>query len=179
MALNNGPEYNYENPNQSTTRPEGSYPPNSDGEDHEIETPTVPKTKIGNKKSRIKIIVFGGIIAIILLIGIFIYSNTLWGEDRIAYDILETCSSSFKNPSSVRIISGSVCDDQFRDQKALYVNLMAENGFGATTSSYYNLYEDGKILEIDFDLSLLQRSYDSKDDFNIKKVNKKFASLWN
>lgn len=179
MDINNGPECNYENSIQSTTSPEGGYPPNSDGEDHNIETPTVPKTKIGTIKSRNKNIVFGGIIVVILLIGIFIYSNTLWGADRIAYDILETCSSSFKNPSSVRIISGSVFDDQFRDQKALYVNIMAENGFGATTSSYYNLYEDGKIVEIDFDLSVFQFLYDSKDDFHIKKVNKKFESLWN
>lgn len=89
--------------------------------------------------------------------------DTLTDRENAIYQLVLDVSYKFKNPSSVRIVSGKVNYDttntknppyEFRDfelEKGYYINanlrLSATNGYGATTTEYYHIIynKDGKI----------------------------------
>lgn len=65
-------------------------------------------------------------------------------EDSMAFEYLEAASSSFKDPSSVRIVSGAFSGD---DEPTLYAKVLATNSFGANVTSYYAIFDDGTCIE--------------------------------
>ena len=69
--------------------------------------------------------------------------SKLKGDDLKAYQYLDDAKWSFKDPSSVRLISGTVTDCAF------FCRISATNGFGARTSSYYIIWDDGSIWDED------------------------------
>ena len=84
-------------------------------------------------------------------------------KNQRIYEFVLDVAYKFKNPSSVRVVSGKVNYDttdtdtppyDFRDfeiEKGYYINgnlrLSATNGFGATTTDYYHIIydKDGKL----------------------------------
>ena len=105
------------------------------------------------------------IVGVLVIAGIiFAYNNILFGDDKIAYDIVVNASSQFKDPSSVRLVSGTLNEDQ----DYLFCGINAKNGFGARGTSYYSISLKGTIIEEENPGSL----YTARDDLNIDKINK-------
>ncbi len=107
--------------------------------------------------------------ALLLIIGIFyVKNNVLFGDDKKAYDMIVEAADNFRNPSSVRLVSGTLGVDK----DCLFVGISATNGFGARGTEYYFISDDGWILEEDSPASY----YKDKDDLNIEKINKRLAA---
>jgi len=104
--------------------------------------------------------------AILLVVGFVVISqNTLTGDDKVAYEIMLEAANNFKNPSSVRLVSGTVGVDK----DCLFAGVSATNGWGARSTSYYYISGSGWILEEDDATSL----YKATDKLHIQKINKK------
>lgn len=103
--------------------------------------------------------------AILLIVGgVVISQNTLFGDDKVAYEMVLDAADYFKNPSSVRLVSGSVGVDK----DCLFAGISATNGLGARSTSYY--YIDGEGLFEDDDPSSF---YKDTEKLHIKKINRK------
>lgn len=100
----------------------------------------------------------------IFLAFLIVNGNILIGDNKIAYDILVEAADNFKNPSSVRLVSGRLGTEK----DCLFCGISAKNGFGSRTTEYY-FVKDGWILEEEKPLSF----YKTKDELDIKKINKK------
>lgn len=145
-----------------------------------------------NKKRKIRSVVIVSIVSIIcVMLVIFICYNkstTLTGDDKIAYELIINASHNFKNPSSVKLVSGTVTDD---GSAGSFV-LSSTNGFGARTTGYYAITSSGYVLDLDdeddimfkmLDISdssmyLLRNSCEHKDILNMKKINKALEDYW-
>lgn len=122
------------------------------------------------------------IIAIILGIKIAAKTdNSLSGDDLAAYELISEVAYEFKNPSSVRIISGSVYYDEEENEYSGWFALSATNGYGATTVGYYFVsYLDGEIFALDLEevdsgsVSLAKE----RDELNVDRINKALDKKW-
>lgn len=139
----------------------------SDFSDNSVKTST-KKVLTAIPKDKIKCIVIGISVIVLIVIGIIIVNNnTLSGDDKIAYEMIVEIAPKFKDPSSVRLVSGCVGIDK----DCLFCGLSGINGFGARTTSYYFI-EDGELMESD-NVDLLSWLYKNTDELNIEKINKK------
>lgn len=121
--------------------------------------------KLKEKKITSKLIIIA--VAICIFLGSFmVANNTLWGDDKIAYELVLDIAYFFKDPSSVQIISGTVGTDG----DCLFCGISAKNGFGARGTDYYYV-SDGQIVESENPISI----YTTKDNLNIDKINKKLS----
>lgn len=129
---------------------------------------SVSQNNIGTGRSisgKTKKIIAIALATIILVVGFVIISqNTLTGDDKVAYEMVLDTANNFKNPSSVRLISGTVGVDK----DCLFAGISATNGWGARSTSYYFIMSGG-IIEEDDPTSL----YKATDKLNIQKINKK------
>lgn len=116
--------------------------------------------------------------------------SSLDDREQKCYKLVVECSYEFKNPKSVRIVSGtlnyypSVDEDYF----SAYLRLSATNGYGATTTGNYFLGydDDGSTFCIDLDYldenGFDQSKYIQKckvtDDFDVNKVNIALEQYW-
>lgn len=108
-----------------------------------------------------KIVVIVSII-LFVVIGAFVANRyILWGNDKAAYDMMVACADNFKDPSSLRLVSGTISID--KDYMWAVVN--ARNGFGAYSSGSYFISASGSIIETDAD-------YCNGTDFNVEKINR-------
>jgi len=137
------------------------------------------------------------ITVVAIIVGVFIFMpkgvgglqgydvTALQGKDKLAYEIIIKCSYSFKNPSSVRLISGG--GNILEKHEVLLARVSASNGFGATTSSYCALI--GKTGDIGKSGDIL--SYDDRErseleneffhdttTLNIAKINAALDAYW-
>ena len=147
-----------------------------------------------NKPIFIKPLIGFLLIIVILVSGFFAYSNILWGEDKIAYDLVVEHIYSFKNPSSVKVISGDVTELDAGTKHA-FLRLSATNGYGGTVAGYYYLAEDFMIDLEDEDerqlFKLLNSDISDKDfevsialcrlqeRLNITKINRALERKFN
>lgn len=111
-------------------------------------------------------------------------------KEQKCYELMIDVSYEFKNPSSVRILSGTVnyYPDTSPDYLSAYLRLSATNGYGATTSGYYfcGYSDDGSLFVYDLEEygtdNPMYSSSMSKckvlDDFDIDKVNKMLDKKW-
>lgn len=108
-------------------------------------------------------------VCLALIAGVLISRNVLWGDDKAAYDIMVACADDFKNPASLRLVSGTLGVDK----DFMWVKIRAQNGFGANTIEYYAFSKAGWSLKEDdyFERSYL---YDA-DDLNVDKINRIYA----
>ncbi len=106
------------------------------------------------------------IAAILLIVGIVVINqNVLTGNDKVAYELVLDVANNFKNPSSVRLVSGTVGVDK----DYLFAGISATNGWGARTTSYYSISKGGWIFEEEDPISIFKAT----DTLNISKINKK------
>ena len=110
------------------------------------------------------IIALAALLVIGLVIGLIVAkSNTLSGDDKVAYELLMDVVDKFKDPSSVRIVSGRVGVDK----DCLFCGISAVNGFGARNTRYYFIM-GGQIVTED-DPNYL---YTETTKLNYDKINK-------
>jgi len=120
-------------------------------------------------KTRAKKVLILAVVCVII-IGVVVgavSANVLFGDDKIAYDLIMDVAYDFKNPSSVRLVSGTVGVDD----DCLFCGISATNSFGAKSTEYYFIMggKDPWIMEQEDPNSL----YKDRDELNIKKINKK------
>lgn len=143
------------------------------------------------KKKKSKILFFIAIAAALCTV-IFAFSQfnkekPLTGKDKIAYDLIINASYSFKDPSSVRLVSGMVSE-----HSGSFV-LSATNGFGARNTNHYLVMEDD-ILNLDDEdnimftllfsnnkaaLKDIKEACEMRDQLDVKNINKHLAKYWN
>lgn len=107
------------------------------------------------------------LIAVIIICVFIIASNTLTGDDKVAYDLIMTVADDFKNPSSVRLVSGTLSSSK----DYLFCGISAENGFGARSMSYYSI-GDGIIFREDSVYDIFKK----KDGLNFEKINRALSN---
>lgn len=132
----------------------------------ERSTPVIQNNIGKNISGKTKKIIAIALAAILLVVGFVVISqNTLTGDDKVAYEIMLEAANNFKNPSSVRLVSGTVGVDK----DCLFAGVSATNGWGARSTSYYYIDGSGWILEEDDATSF----YKATDKLHIQKINKK------
>lgn len=136
---------------------------------------------------------------IVIVVGILNFyacgEEELKGRELAAYNLILEASYEFKDPSSVRVISGQLTGDIERDQETLdagFFVISAKNTYGArTTERYLVSHYDGELLVEKYSdlaeiIKLLTKTTevefnekcDKKDDFNIDKVNAALNKKW-
>ncbi len=131
-----------------------------------------------------KLVIFIGIIVAILLI-VSISGNVLFGDDKIAYDMVLEASDHFKDPSSVRLVWGYIDSD--RDGA---FDISANNSWGARGTNKYCIGTDddgeiyvweadaGELAENLYDLIKLNSKIDNNQGVNVDKINKALDRKW-
>ena len=132
--------------------------------------------------------------------------ESLTAREQAIYQLVLDASYKFKNPSSVRVVSGMVTFDEanaensdkefsnFELQRGYAIDghfrFTATNSFGATISEYYfcGYNDDGTIFAYNFDTykNLVPTVYvkmvewaSKTDDFDIDKINAALEKKWN
>jgi hypothetical protein len=123
-------------------------------------------------KNRVKLAMLIGILCLAaLFFGFYSHSkNVLTGEDKIAYELVLQASDNFENPGSVRLVSGTLEEDEDLEGVPHYcilAGISSTNGFGKKTIRYYSIFEDGDIIKE----KQPDSDYKSKDALNINKIN--------
>ena len=153
----------------------------------------VPKKQIYKIKCFIKeknikqswIIVVYILVILAVVLGIKIASlgnNNLSGDDLAAYELIVEASYDFKNPSSVRLVSGTVFYDEEAKEYCGWFALSATNGYGGRTVGYYFVgYLDGEIFALDLEEdgdSTSIRYAKTRDELDVDKINKSLEKKW-
>lgn len=148
------------------------------------------------KKNRNILIIIGAICVIVLIsIVISISGSNLSNEEKAIYENIYAEQTNFKDPSSVKVISGKVCNNLAK------VTIGAKNSYGAMTTSEYLIILDQKekvLFGLDYDsnssdeelelsyeaATLYIRSCDYDKEYelsetSIKKINKKLHNRFN
>ncbi len=126
-----------------------------------------------------KILIFVLLAVGIAFAGFFVIrSNILFGDDKIAYDMLVDFIYDFKDPSSVRLVSGSLYTDDGLPR--LYCGISAVNGFGGRSTSYYvfRTYGNGTVGVKEYPNGIDYDIYTTRDALNIKLINKHLAKVF-
>ncbi len=162
-----------------------------------VVTPIEDVQEIQHSKKRLpKLILWVLLISLVVAIVAVVARDpfhfyTLPEKEQKCYELMLDVSREFKNPSSVRIISGefNFYPNTDPDYCSACLKLSASNGYGAITSGYYFVgYEDNGNLFI-YDLeyygeydeyinSLIEECYET-NSFDVKKVNSALAKYWN
>ena len=130
------------------------------------------KDKIQMLKPIHKVALISAVILVLFFGYISFNGPILTGNDKFAYDLIVKNANKFKNPSSVRITSGTVLspkDDSHDGEGCLWCGLSGINGFGSRTTSYYWLSGDGESIMEEDDSSLARAT----DELNYNQINKK------
>lgn len=113
------------------------------------------------RKSQLKI-------AAIVFIVLFIVCGTylanryiLWGNDKTAYDLMVACADNFEDPSSLRLISGTIG----AEKDCMWAKVRARNGLGYYSSANIFFHEEGWVLATDDE-------WCNEKEFNAAKVNR-------
>lgn len=147
-----------------------------------------PASKVSKKPRVLKKFITAIILICLTIGGIFAYNNILWGKDKIAYDLIVEYAPSFKDPSSVRLVSGQAGVDD-NNKGFGFLCLSAKNGFGATTTGFYFLNYLGiddledenealKSLGISQNNDYMIELCKKRDQLNIKKANRALQREW-
>lgn len=134
----------------------------------------------GNKKSHKKAISIIAILVVIAISVVVISQYALFGINKIAYDLIVKNTHNFKNPTSVRVISGTAGDfsdvEEIDDRDYAYVCLTSTNSYGAYVTGYYNLDEDYCFDLSDYPSQLSDSiEWCKDDDLNVRVINRRLA----
>ena len=94
--------------------------------------------------------------------------SVLDGADKVAFDLIMHYAYSFKNPSSIRLVSGTAND--WESGIFAFLCISATNGFGATTNGYYYMSYAGMddVGSSSRKVALCQTT----GELNVAKINK-------
>lgn len=110
--------------------------------------------------------------------------NNFSQREEKLYNLILDVSYEFKNPKSVRIISGT-CEyfPDIDDSIYAFLRISAKNGFNAETDGYYFCWynDEGKVCCADLGkvgtATQIQKC-NERDDFDIKKINTALDNYW-
>lgn len=125
------------------------------------------------------------IVGLFIVFGVCFFSsskNKLTGYNLAAYELISEVSYEFKNPSSVRVLSGCVWYDEDDKEYSGWFALSATNGWGARTTGYYFVgYLDGKIYALDLEEYGTSSSISyakTRDQLDVDSINKALNEQW-
>lgn len=108
--------------------------------------------------------------------------DSLSGDNLAAYNLIIEASYDFKNPSSVRLVSGQVYFDEEELEYAGWFALSATNGFGGRDTGYYFIsYLDGEQFTLDLEENGTESSINfakEKNALDIDSINEALAEYW-
>lgn len=139
-------------------------PPKEPMSDDEIEEWKEAKSV---RNSNIAVAAIIGVIALIFVI-IIVVQNVGPTINAKAYEYIVAASTEFKDPSSVRLVSGSF------DGDTLNCALSANNSFGARKISYYQIEKIGNSV-LCFDRTYPEPGSDDTGSLDINSINKKLS----
>lgn len=101
-------------------------------------------SKAPGQKSNLKtVLLIVGLILVIVIGGTLIVDNMLLGNEKTAYDLVTQYKYNFPNPSTVRIVSGTV-----HSTKSAYLQLSYKDYDGNIVTGYYYL-RDTRIEDLE------------------------------
>ena len=129
------------------------------------------------KQKKRKVLISATIVFSTLFAYAFFFA--LWGNDRIVFNLVVDNAYNFKNPTSVRVVSGTAGTNDENGGDYAFVCLTATNDFGAITTGYYCLMLD-YISDVEDNLhGLVDNAYMLKlckeDEIDISKINRRLA----
>ena len=135
-------------------------------------------TNIKKKNTNAKILIIV-LAALLCLYFVFVH---LGGNNKRAYDLIIENAYSFKNPTSVRVVSGTAGYNEEDRRPYAFVCTTATNSYGNYVTGYYCLGPD-YVSDVTDNLSgLINTSYMEelcqKDDLNVFKINFRIALHW-
>lgn len=180
MALMKCPECGKEVSDRALSCPSCGYPLHENVPTKEEESPNInitcddnmradtPLQSIPKKKVSKKVLIgiCTAIFVCILSVTLFMQGFILIGDDKAVYDIVASCADSFKNPASVRIISGTYDDGD------LFARISAENGFGAFSTDNYMMSNNSCYSD---DSGGAKSVYRNSSDFHTGPINHALA----
>lgn len=137
---------------------------------------STPNIKNKNRKTRILL----GVLAALLCV--YFVAFNLGGSNKRAYDLIIENAYSFKNPTSVRIVSGMAGYNEEEGRPYAFVSTTATNSYGNYVTGYYCLGPDyvsdvtdnlGGLIDTSYMEELCQ-----KDNLNVSKINLRIALYW-
>lgn len=128
----------------------------------------------GSNNSTLKWVIAGVALLLVVVIAVYVNNNVLFGDDKIAYELVLGVADWFKDPSSVRLAGGELGTDK----DCLFANISAKNGFGTRGTQAYYISSSGWMTKADEYYSF----YYSTDELNLEKINraleKKLKSIY-
>ena len=107
-------------------------------------------------------------VAVVALVAVlFLQGFILVGNDKAVFDLVVNCAENFKNPASVRLVSGSYVDG------SLFARISAENGFGAHGTDNYMI--SGRYCFPDDSDRTSDSVYNNRGDFHTGPINNALA----
>ncbi|MEG0322629.1 MAG: hypothetical protein RR619_01435 [Raoultibacter sp.] len=97
-----------------------------------------------------------------------------------AYDLIAVASEGFKDPSSVRVVSGDFYPND-KGEESLCVVLAATNSYGAHMNDPYQIDKDGSALCLTKYADALEKWIliaKTKDVLDCDAINKKLEQKW-
>jgi len=120
-----------------------------------------------------KLIVLSCIIGI-LLITYFTFFH-LGKDNKYAYDLVINNVYDFKNPKSVRVVSGSAGFNDTYNEEYAFLCVTATNSYGAETTGYYCFHPDEFSDVTDYAHMV---NICKKDEINAFKINFRITLYW-
>lgn len=99
----------------------------------------------------------------------------LQANDRIAYDMMTSAASQFKNPASVRLTEAYLS----KNKDELTANISGENSMGGHNSTVFTISKDGKLTNVDYKGAgkvILDAEKITGITVNVEKINEAYAS---
>ena len=130
------------------------------------------------KNANIKIL----LVVLAALLCLYFAFVHLSGDNKRAYDLIIENVYSFKNPTSVRVVSGTAGYNEEEGRPYAFVCTTATNSYGNYVTGYYCLGPDyvsdvtdnlGGLIDTSYMEELCQ-----KDDLNVFKINLRIAMHW-
>lgn len=125
------------------------------------------------KKNKMSFIALCAAILLVFTLVVFIMSQTLTGDDRQVFIMVDSVHEQFKDPDSVELVGGTLLESG-----NLVCTIRARNGFGGLDTAQYIITENGEIYanEGEFAITDCDDVFNNQDSFNVDKINKKLQS---
>lgn len=125
------------------------------------------------KKQKTAFIAVCVVCVLVLTLVVFGLSNSLSGNDRTVFIMVDSVHEQFKDPESVELVGGTLLDSG-----NLVCTIRAKNSFGALDTQQYIITKNGEIYANtgEFAITDCDEVFNNKDNFNVEKINKKLQS---
>ena len=115
------------------------------------------------------------IICVIALVLVYFTFFHLDIDDRYVYELVIEDSTYFRDPQSIRVLSGSAGINPDDNTKYAFLRISSKNAYGAKNSGYY-IFREGEISDVsDEDLYV---SFCNEKRINTRAINVRLMLYW-